>query len=469
MDRFPDGTHVWRKCDGASMAQLYGEKDLPLLEPQMHQLFEGSGKAVGEFPLFYYLVGKTYQVAGTSNSIYRWWWWGILAIGFYCLFQWFYLKTSSTILSILLNIFCFTPPIVVYYGIEFLPDTIALALSFCGLYLYENAKNHSRKVSLAFGVLAFSLAMLTKISAGMLLIAIVTVDVFQLKRAELKSQVMSLLPWSIPFILVLVWIQYASWYNAQTNNVYFLLDTVPYWTLTPDQIAKVKSSFISTWYPEIFAYKSTWLLAVPFFASALLWHKKYRASAIPVVIYGLMVVAFVLLFFERFEAHDYYLICLYGLVPISLVFLHNIFNSLLKNRLLRFTAVLAIIPFVALNVGKAQKTTEKRKQDWDYYNHMDKNLTGIEDWLLENGVEKDEPILSVFDFSPNVSLYYMNRRGLTNLYNNELTLDFVSHARSIGIEHLIVHSQGLQNPENRIKYCSDTLSSYGNIHLFRLN
>jgi len=469
MDRFPEGTHMWRKCDGASMAQNYAQNDLPFLEPQLHQRFESSGKAVGEFPLFYYLIGKTYQILGFSNEIFRWWWWGILALGFYLLFQWFYLKTKSTSVSILLNIFCFTPPILVYYGVEFLPDTIALALSFGGLYFYEKWREKAPRNNLYLGLLFFSLAVLTKVSAGILLVALVSYELVTFQKGKLWNTLKALLPWSLPFVLTLIWVQYAAWYNAQFNNVYFLLDTVPYWTLTEAQITGVKTGFMETWYNELLAYKSLWMLTLPFFAFGLLWYKKLQKETVPLVVYAFITVIFVLLFFERFRHHDYYIICLYGILPLLLMYGISIIKVLFKNKLALLLFLLASVPFVAANVSTAQVTAETRSHTWNYYNKLDNNLALIDGWLNENGVTKEVPVLSVYDPSPNVSLYYMNRKGLSNIYHQELTGEFVQHAKNIGIKHLLVHSEGLKTEKEKAIYCRDTISSKGNIHLFKLN
>ena len=469
MDRFPDGTHMWRKCDGASMAQNYAQQDLPLLEPQLHQMFEGTGKAVGEFPVFYYLVGKTYQIFGFSNEIFRWWWWGLLALGFYFLFQWFYLKTKSTIVSILLNIFCFTPPILVYYGIEFLPDTVALALSFGGLYFYEKWRENSSNWSIYIGVVFFSLAMLTKVSAGILLVAIASFEIITLQKGTLWNTIKVLLPWTVPFIITLIWLQYAAWYNAQSNNVYFLLDTVPYWTLSEEQIIGVKTNFMESWFKELVAYKSLWLLVVPFFALGVLWYKKLQKETIPLVVYTLLTGSFILLFFERFGHHDYYIICLYGVLPLVAIYCVSIIKELFSSKLLLVFVVLAAIPFVSINVSSAQSIAKTRVHTWNYYNKLDNNLAQIEMWLIENGITKETPILSVYDPSPNVSLYYLNRKGLSNIYNQELSEEFVQHARNIGVNYLLVHSEGLKTERERSLYCRDTLSSIGNIHLFKLN
>ena len=101
--------------------------------------------------------------------------------------------------------------------------------------------------------------------------------------------------------------------------------------------------------------------------------------------------------------------------------------------------------------------------------NWDNNLALIDDWLNENGVTKEVPVLSVYDPSPNVSLYYMNRKGLSNIYHQELTGEFVQHAKNIGIKHLLVHSEGLKTEKEKAIYCRDTISSKGNIHLFKLN
>ncbi len=469
MDRFPEGTHLWRKCDGASIAQNYAQYDLPFLKPEMHNMFEGSGQAVGEFPIWYFLVGKTYQVAGFSNSFFRWWWWGLLFIGFYFLFQWFYIKTTSTAFSLAFTVFCFTPPILVYYGVGFLPDTVALALSFVGLYLFEQWRRYGRNTHKTLAILVFTLAILTKVSAAILLLSLLSITLLTINRSNWVETVKSLIPWSFPFVATFFWVQYAAWYNSQTNNVYFLLGTVPYWSLTAEQIAGVQASFMELWYYELFAYKSHWLLTVPFFAAAILWSKKLIKETLPVVVFALITVLFVLLFYERFKNHDYYIISLYGMVPLCISFVVSAFLQTKPAAYVKLLTLAIVLPFIAQNVSATQRIVENRTNTWNYYNKTDRTLIDVDAWLTKNGVDKSTPVLSVFDPSPNVSLYFMNRKGLTNLYQHKVDSAYINKAKKMGIKYLLVHSEGFGLEKNKKLYCQDTLASYGNIHLFELN
>jgi hypothetical protein len=311
--------------------------------------------------------------------------------------------------------------------------------------------------------------MLTKVSAGILLVAIASYEIISFQKGKFWNTIKVLLPWAAPFAVTLIWVQYAAWYNAQSGNVYFLLDTVPYWTLSEDQIIGVKTNFMEFWYNELLAYKSLWLLTVPFFALGLLWYKKLQKETVPLVVYALLTGSFVLLFFERFGHHDYYIICLYGGLPLIAVYSVSLIKAMFPSKIMLVIIVVASSPFVVQNVSSAQIIAETRTHTWNVYNKLDNNLTQIEPWLNKNGITKEVPVLSVFDPSPNVSLYYMNRKGLSNIYNQELSEEFIQHAKSVGIKHVLVHSEGLRTERERGLYCRDTVSSIGNIHLFKLN
>ena len=59
MDRGPYSQHQWRQVDCLSITENYYQNNLPFLEPEMHWQGEGeSGKAISEFPILYYAVGK---------------------------------------------------------------------------------------------------------------------------------------------------------------------------------------------------------------------------------------------------------------------------------------------------------------------------------------------------------------------------------------------------------------------------
>ena len=300
-----------------------------------------------------------------------------------------------------------------YYGVEFLPDTIALALSFGGLYFYEKWREKAPRNNLYLGLLFFSLAVLTKVSAGILLVALVSYELVTFQKGKLWNTLKALLPWSLPFVLTLIWVQYAAWYNAQFNNVYFLLDTVPYWTLTEAQITGVKTGFMETWYNELLAYKSLWLLTLPFFAFGLLWYKKLQKEDGSTS--GLCLYYCDFCFYCFLNDLDTMIITSFAFMvflPLLLMYGISIIKVLFKNKLALLLFLLASVPFVAANVSTAQVTAETRSHTWNYYNKLDNNLALIDDWLNENGVTKEVPVLSVYDPSPNVSLYYMNRKGL---------------------------------------------------------
>ena len=65
----PMGQHVWRQVMGLSMAKNYYQEDLNFMESSLDIRIDIDDKGLSstEFPLIYWMVGKSYHVTGFSH------------------------------------------------------------------------------------------------------------------------------------------------------------------------------------------------------------------------------------------------------------------------------------------------------------------------------------------------------------------------------------------------------------------
>jgi hypothetical protein len=117
--------------------------------------------------------------------------------------------------------------------------------------------------------------------------------------------------------------------------------------------------------------------------------------------------------------------------------------------------------------------SEREIDLWDWY-HWDyeakfKAYETITPYLRSLGINRDDLVASIPDQSPNISLYFMDQKGFTSLYQDGKTikeqLDFFIDR---GAKYLIINDTTLYQKEEFIEYRKNKIGNYKNIEIFRL-
>ena len=204
------------------------------------------------------------------------------------------------------------------------------------------------------------------------------------------------------------------------------------------------------------------------------------------------VVIYIIIFFQGFTVHDYYLTNLLVFIPLVLI---TFLNYLKKNRISLFYSKafrgLAIVALLLLiystmviqrmkyDLGDTfVKHTiivdDNTKSFWrfhhDEYERKYKALTSITTYLRELGIQRTDPVLSLPDGSPNITLYMMDQKGRSGYGLNRPDVTHrIDEFIESGIQYLIINEPGYLNNEFIKPYITNKIGEYENIQIFKLS
>jgi hypothetical protein len=490
----PRALHIWRQSDCLSITLNYYQHGMNFFEPEIHNLIADdntTGKTIGEFPLFYYLVAGLWKLFGVHEWIFRFA--GLLLVfwGLFSLFKTGYYFLRDTFWALWIPLMLFTSPIFADYGVSFLTNVPALSLvlvafRYIQLY-YEKGKNGSLYLAMLF----FALAGLLKTSSliGFFLLFVVffgeRIIWFNRSKVYLFKRATVLIPMFLVILVVFAWYYYAEWFNGIHKGHYTFNHLWPIWELSKEQIFEYFVTIKKFTVHLVFnAY--TLVLFLLMFLTVLLTPRKNSGF----FYYGLIILfggslIYSLFWFAALNFHDYYYVDLLFLiifVPFSfLIFLKNNYEQFLRSKGVKVFFALVLI----FNVYYTSKMLELRyfPKDGKPYTVIPsepklmfkwtagnfarkyKALEEIQPYFEKIGINQDDRVISVPDGSFNVTLYLMNHPGWT-----EYGLDKSNLKRYIarGAKYLIINDTTVEK-ENYLKpYLATKIGSYKNVEIFRL-
>jgi len=387
------------------------------------------------------------------------------------------LEIKNSPAGIFVGLLLFTSPVLVYYGGNFLMNIPAFSFACLGLHQFFKFKNTGLNRHLRWLVFFYLMAGLLKVSALLSFVAICLVfliDAVGLRAEDKKifkgtwKEALSL---CAVFAFAFLWVTYAQRYNAQHTSGIFLIGILPIWNLSWGTIAKtyefVADRFIWDYfmpYIEKFLVVCTIIVAV-FYRSV---ESSVRFIAAMMCLGAL---AFMTLFFEALMHHDYYVIDLYMLVPILLL----AFFMVLKEKvslLYRSWILIGFLIWMSLQSFEfAQDRLYERYdlQGWRNHDHREvfQAFTEIEPTLMDLGISPDVKVLSLSDYSINITLYLMNRKGWTD-YGISMDPVRIKEKIALGAQYLFVANTRTYEHEAIQPFIHDKIGSYRNIDIYKL-
>ncbi|MBK8340368.1 MAG: glycosyltransferase family 39 protein [Flavobacteriales bacterium] len=311
--------HLWRQTTCLSITQEYAETGGRLLAPAVQSYIAddaSSGRSTAEFPIIYYVVGALWKLIGQSEFAYRLLMLLLHAAGSWALFALTARVLKDGALAVLVALFFFTVPTVVYFTLAFLPDVPALDLVLLGalaLARYLAAGGIRNGAAMVF---CFAMGGLLKITALMVPIALfltfsamLVVPAWGAKTPLPPHRVrITLGVLAVVFLVTCAWTWYAIEYNRWNSASYSVMGTWAYWEIgAVDRVNALRFGREILIY-QLFDGPIWWALAGMLFV--LIRH--VRIIPAPFVLFNAFLLGgtllYVLLWTIALNNHDYYFI-----------------------------------------------------------------------------------------------------------------------------------------------------------------
>jgi hypothetical protein len=486
----PQSVHAWRQSDCASIALNYYQEKINFFRPETHNLTSDSGTSgkcvTSEIPILYYSVAALYSVFGYHEYIYRIFNTLLFFLGLFFLFRLLHYLLQDVFWAISLTLLFFTSPVLVFYGNNFLSNSSSLAFSIIGWYYFICFIYEGKVKWFYVSMAVFLLAAAFKVTALFSLFAIAGIFIFEKlgvnhfkgDKKLFEKPLRMIIPIISIFIVIGMWLVYASYYNQQHDCYYFSTTIFPIWKLDKTAIYGVIENTRKIWLDQYF-HKSVFVfLAFCFLFILFSFRKSNKVLFYAVLFIFAEALVYIILQFWTFADHDYYTIDIYILVALVILVVFDIlkryYPKIFKSILLKSLFSL----FLLFNIYYASQKINERYTGWinDYPKNRD--IYSITPYLRQIGILPTDTVISIPDYS-NVSLYLMNQKGWTEYTDTRLNMEEqitynrdsaeIQHSVDKGAKYLIINGiEELYSKPYLQSFCSNLAGRYNNVLIFNL-
>ncbi len=502
----PCSIHQHRQCDCLSITYNYYKYHNNFFEPQTNLLTgKGfTGKNVSELPILHYSVAQLWKVFGYHEWIYRLLVLLIMFIGLLALFKVFQYVLDDPFWQIILPLWLFSSPILIYYGNNFLADVPALSFAFTGWYFFILYLRKQRMSSLILIFVFFGLAMLLKITAGMSFLALTGLFIAErlkiFKTGEkpvLKKNILPITLILLTSIIVFAWYFYANNYNnthlRPDESHTFLTGILPIWGLSYAEIIGIVRIILDFQARNYFNTAGLLLILV-FFIVVVLNYKKQNPHLLVVnSIIFLCCTSGIILWFRVFDAHDYYLVNYLIFIPATCLTFFRFLQTEYPHWLKSLKLKIPVLGVVLLSICWGHAVVEARyanadtpEQDYSpllsryevdnyryahwMYPQEKQAFETITPYLRSIGITSDDKVFSFPDPSPNISLYLMGQRGIALQRDNGVELlKYLDFYKDLHIKYFILSDSTLLQDETTKKILSRKIGQYKTVSIYDIS
>ncbi|WP_066756922.1 ArnT family glycosyltransferase [Crocinitomix algicola] len=435
------GFHYWRKSDTYAQITNYYYNGLNFFDHSIYynQLNSG-GKALAEFPLFYYLIAFQQTLFGPHEIIAKINWIVLLMVGLFSLFQISQHYLKHWLFSLIIALSFFISPIYTIYSIDFLPDPAAMYFLFVGMWLLlrhtQNQKNKSLIGSLIFIAIAGMMKPFFLIPYLAILLTILFNQLF-LKISSVKFK----LSYLVPVLATIGWFLYVNLYNKAVNSDYFLSNTRAFWEFSATENLITLEAIRVHWLADYLHpdFQITFLILI--IINLAWWTKKTLLINIFYLFSFLGCIAFYMLFFNMFEHHDYYIYPTLFFLPLTLgKFIYHLSQTIKSTTVINVISILVFGLFMIALENTFNRMQHRRGDDFLNGKYFFENYEGTDSFLSRNGIEKDDLVIAFSDKSPSFALSLMKRKGWSG-YQTYSGLMPIDSLMAKGADFLIVNER----------------------------
>jgi hypothetical protein len=490
----PYSIHQWRQTDCLSITMNYYKENRNFFEPAVYWVGEKDGKTVSECPLIYYSVGQLWKIFGYHEFIFR-----ILNIlivftGLFCLYKILDRFLSDIFWSFTITFLLFTSPILVYYTNNFTADAPALGLALIGCFLIMKGFNTGKKIYFYLFFFFFILAGLIKISSLIIFIAILFTHILLIYKKRNEKHWFykwySLIPYFFVFYIIFLWYNYATLYNQKNLPGIFLTGIYPIWEIDAQTRKNIWLSLKNELIPAYFNKKALFIILTLLVFSIFSFKKVNKFLLSLSIFFFLGTISYLILFYQAFTVHDYYLTNLLLFIPLVLItsiewmkrnfpktFNQNFIKSIALIALLLLIYETAVInrlkysanDWLAKNNFVLSNDTfnQWRRYHENYTNHY-KAYETISPYLRKIGMKQTDRVLSLPDESINISLYLMGQKGFTGFgYGDKSFDEKMKLYKENGVKYLII-DKSIINENYLQPYLDEKIGQYKNLNIYKI-
>lgn len=491
----PGYHHIWRQTDCLSITMNYYQDNRDFFRPAIHWQGESGGRTISEFPIIYFSVAQLWKIFGPHEFIFRLINILIVFSGLFCLFRFAREFLSDTFWAILIPIFLFTSPGLGFFTNNFLADAPALGLALIACYFYWKAFSLNRKKWYYLAFLFFLLAGLLKISSLLIFIALFILQFYRIvfRRGEKtwSNKSSRLLPFGVVLLFIFAWLIYTVYYNRHNLNGIFLQGVLPVWGIDAANRKDILSMLLEKHLPSLFNLPAM-IFDLVLFAFLFIFYKKTnRFFLFLTILVFIGCIVFILLFFQVFNVHDYYLINLLIFIPLPLItfmdMLKRHYPAVFSNIILKIIAGLGVLLLLYISAVQTRMKYDPRQpfvqksilvdkeqitqwEIWkDYCSKYHQAYETLTPYLRGLGIKRDDLVYSTPDGAINVTLYLMDQKGFTDFsIASQPEEKRIEKLKSYGVRYLIINDSALYSKPFLAPYLHHKIGTYKNVEIFDL-
>ena len=496
----PCSLHQWRQCDCLSISLNYYKDGMRFFTPSMHNRGPtGNGLTCPtECPIIYYVVALFWKFFGYHEFIFRLLDTIIAFVGVYALFRLTKELVQDGAWALMVSLVLFTSPIFAVYANNFMPDVPALSVALIAWYFFVRYYKTRHLIFFYVSILFFLLAGLIKITALLSFVPLIAIFISEIVRKSKNPEeniFVNPFKQGVSILLLIgiisLWLSYSSYYRQSHNPDFFITISGPIWALSKSAIFSILNKLYNNLLPQYFNMPFNFFMLACFVGILINFKKMNRFYYwfISMVFAGCIL--YMLIWFDHFDVHDYYLINLLILIPIilvsSLVFLKEKYLAVFNSNLLKiifalilgwnicYCAVQTNIRYFSNNLLVKHTFILKQSEidfwNWYrwYYGNNVKAFETITPYLRSLGISRDDEVISIPDGSPNISLYLMDQKGYNdNDFGGLKKADRIKEFIHLGSKYLIISDSSLLDCDWLKPYLENKIGAYQNVIIYNL-
>lgn len=413
---FPSYYHAWTQSDRFALALCYMQNGMNLFMPCTFNLMTLNGITAVDLPIFEYIIAWIMKITDSEAPwIFRATTLLYSSIGYIFLYKLNRLVGVSVIRSLIIVMFVFTCPVLVYYQAGFVPSPYSFASVFIGYYFVFKYLNEASSKHLAWGIFFLTVAALYRTPYNIFLFAVL----IQLSLKAIVSKTSyrkEVLYFGVSYVVIIGYSIYKG-FLAEKYGTMFLTELMH--PASVSEFQTLLSDIWETWKYQYFTKAHYILLGIALLV--LVWKlisfKTWNTLQKQWLLLTALILAGALLYFvlmmQQFPAHDYYFIdsfypgiILFFALAISLIPKKPIWN-------LAFMVVSASLLYKGTLQANAVQEKRYRREVWDDGETTRHNFEGADVFLDSAGVSKEDRILVLDAYSTNAPLILSKRWGYT--------------------------------------------------------